>query len=359
MISILVFIFVLGLLIVVHEFGHFWVAKKLGVRVEKFSLGFGRTLFSKEHDGTLYSINAIPLGGFVKLAGDNLQEYKGNPGDYLSKPPRARAAIIFFGPFLNYLLGFLCFWMIFFVGYPTLTTKVGGLIDGYGAQSAGIIAGDKIIAVDGKRVLYWDEVQKYIQAKNDASVIRLSILRNDQEFDIDVNIKAKQVNDILGQKHNVGLVGIRPAPDVVILRHGFWKSFSLGLNKTWELTELTYKALWRMLTGRLSFKESVTGPLGIFYITSEAAHIGFIAVAHLLAVLSISLAIFNLLPLPVLDGGHILLLAIEKIRGRALSLKAEQIVSNVGFTLIICLAVFATYNDIMRLFGDKISGFFK
>jgi regulator of sigma E protease len=249
--------------------------------------------------------------------------------------------------------------MIFFIGYPTLTTKVGGLVDGYGAQSAGIIAGDKITAVDGKRVLYWDEVQKYIQAKDDASVIRLSVLRNDQELDIDVNIKAKQVNDILGQKHNVGLVGIRPDTDVVILRHGFWKSFSLGLNKTWELTELTYKALWRMVTGRLSFKESVTGPLGIFYITSEAAHIGFIDVMHLLAVLSISLAIFNLLPLPVLDGGHILLLAIEKVRGKALSMKAEQIVSNVGFTLIICLAVFATYNDIMRLFGDKISGFFK
>jgi regulator of sigma E protease len=121
---------------------------------------------------------------------------------------------------------------------------------------------------------------------------------------------------------------------------------------------MTYKGLWRMITGKLSFRESVTGPLGIFYVTSKAASLGVIAVLHLIAVLNVSLAIFNLLPLPVLDGGHILFLGIEKIRGKTLSTKTEQIITQIGLTVIISLAVFVTYNDITRLFGDKISKIF-
>jgi regulator of sigma E protease len=122
---------------------------------------------------------------------------------------------------------------------------------------------------------------------------------------------------------------------------------------------MTYKALWRMITGKLSMRESITGPLGIFYITSKAANLGIAALLHLVAVLSVSLCIFNLLPLPVLDGGHIVLLAIEKIRGRQLGIKAERVITQVGFTLIVSLAIFATYNDMLRLFGDKLSKFVK
>jgi regulator of sigma E protease len=133
----------------------------------------------------------------------------------------------------------------------------------------------------------------------------------------------------------------------------------LGINKTLDLTIMTYKALWRMVTGKLSMRESITGPLGIFYITSKAAHLGVIALLHLVAVLSVSLCIFNLLPLPVLDGGHIVLLAIEKIRGRQLSVSAERVITQIGFTLIISLALIATYNDLLRLFGDKLSRFIK
>lgn len=356
--SVIVFLFILGILIIVHEFGHFIVAKKLKVRVERFSLGLGPTLLKKKRDDTEYCLSAIPLGGYVKLAGDNLEEFRGNPDEYLAKPPQQRALIILFGPLLNYILGLLCFWLIFFSGYPTLTTRVGGLVDGFGAKDAGIQVGDKIVSVDARRVGFWEDLQKAIQAKKAPATVQLAILRNDKEITLDVKIKEQAFSDSLGQKRSVGLIGITPADEVVKVRHGFAESFLLSINKTWDLTITTYKTLWRMVTGRLSLRESVTGPLGIFYITSKAAHLGIIAVLHLVAVLSVSLAIFNLLPFPVLDGGHILLLGIEKIRGRTLSLKTEQIVTQVGMTLLISLSVIVTYNDILRFFGDKIHKWF-
>jgi len=358
MIGLLVFIAVLSILIIVHEFGHFIAARRVGVRVEKFSLGFGKVLWKKKSGDTEYSIAAVPLGGFVKMAGDSAEEYKGNKDEYFSKTPGERFKIIFWGPLLNYVLGFLCFWLIFFVGYPTLTTKVGGLLDGYGAKAAGIQVGDKILSVDGKPVAHWEDLQKEIQRKKSAPSVKISVLRADKEFSVEVPLKKEEFEDALGKKRSFGLLGVSPFDELVKVRHGFLQSFVLGVNKTWELTVMTYEGLWYMVTGRLSMRDSMTGPLGIFYITSKAAKVGFVAVLHLVAVLSVSLAIFNLLPLPILDGGHILFLGLEKIRGRALSLKFENIVNRIGMTLIVSLALFVTYNDIMRLFGDKIHKLF-
>jgi len=359
MITTLIFLLILGILIIVHEFGHFIVAKKLGVRVEKFSFGFGKRLLSWKRGDTEYSLSLIPLGGYVKLAGDSIEEFKNNPDEYLSKKPSERAQIVFFGPLLNYIMGLLCFWLIFFVGYPTLTTTVGGLVEGFGAKDAGIQVGDKITAVDGKKVAFWEDLQKAIQDKAAPTTVQLSFLRDNKEYNIEVKIKERKLEDALGQRRSIGLIGITPKDEVVKIRHGFTESFVLGVKKTVDLTIMTYKALWRMVTGKLSMRESLTGPLGIFYITSKAASVGMIALLHLVAVLSVSLCIFNLLPLPVLDGGHIVLLAIEKIRGKPLGIKAEQIVTQIGFTLIVSLALFATYNDVLRIFGDKITKIIK
>jgi regulator of sigma E protease len=335
------------------------MAKRAGVCVQEFSLGFGKKLLKKKSGETEYSIAAIPLGGFVKMAGDNMEEFTGKPDEYLSKKPAERFGIIFFGPLLNYLLGFLCFWLIFFVGYPTLTTKVGAVLEGYGAQKAGIHVGDVITAIDGKKVRYFEDLQKEVHSKKETAMVRLSVLRGDEELNIPVNIMEKKLDDALGQKKSVGLIGITPHEEMVIVRHGFLESLTLGIEKTWELTIMTYKGLWLMFTGQLDVRESVTGPLGIFYITSKAARLGMIAVLHLVAVLSVSLAIFNLLPFPVLDGGHLMFLGLEKIRGRGLSLKAERIITQVGVSLIITLALFVTYNDVMRIFGERIANFFK
>jgi regulator of sigma E protease len=360
MFSLLVFLFILGILIVVHELGHFSVAKRLGVRVEKFSLGFGPRVISKKVGDTEYDIRLIPLGGYVKLSGDNLEEYKGGGDEYLTKTPFQRALIIFFGPVFNYILGFLCFWLIFFSGYPTLTAKVGGLIDGLGAKDAGIQVGDKITAIDGEKVVFWEDIQKVIHSQKNKEAVTLSVLRQEKKYNIEVKLQKRQFDNPLGEKRKIALLGITPFIDEIVkVRHGAWESFVLSCDKVSEMTVMTYKALFRMATGRMSMRESVTGPLGIFYITSKAASIGLIAVLHLIAVLSVSLGLFNLLPLPLLDGGHIFLLALEKIRGRALSAKSEQHITQVGLAMIIALAVVVTYNDLLRFFGDRIAGFFK
>lgn len=358
MVTFFVFVSILSILIIVHEFGHFFVAKKIGVRVEKFCLGFGPQLIKKKRGETEYSVAAIPFGGFVKLAGDNLEEYKGNPDEYFYKSPGRRFWILFCGSLLNYVLGFLCFWFIFFIGYPTLTSKVGGLIDGFGAKEAGIKAQDKIIAVDGKRVELWEELQAVIQAKKAAAEAEITVLRDGKEQSFRVKIKEKGLEDLLGSKRRIGILGITPSEEIVKIRHGFIQSFFLGIRKTWDLTVLTYKAFWRMITARLSIREA-SGPLGIYFITSKVAKQGLVAILNLMGVVSVSLAIFNLLPLPILDGGHILLLFIEKVRGKVLSIKVERIITQVGFAFILTLTLVVTYNDILRIFGDRISKILK
>lgn len=359
MVTLIIYFLILGILIVVHELGHFICAKKVGVRVEEFSVGFGRKLFTRKKKGTEYSVSLVPLGGYVKLAGDSLEEYKGKPDEYLNKPPMQRAAIVFCGPLLNYVLGFFFFWLVFFAGYPTLTSTVGALVDGMGAQAAGVQAGDKIISVDGKKVSLWEDIQDSIYDKKAGDIVSITVERTGKELNFDINIKEKEFNDILGKKKSIGLIGIEPKSDELVkVRHGFFESLLLGAEKTWLLTKLTYQSLWWMISGKLSLKESVTGPLGILLITSNVASQGIIAVLNFIALLSISLGIFNLLPLPVLDGGHILFLMIEKLRGKNFGLKTERIITRLGISLLILLALVVTYNDILR-FGSKIFGWIK
>ncbi len=355
MIAILIFILILSLLIIVHEFGHFIAARKNGVRVEQFSLGFGPLILKKKIGDTEFKLNLIPLGGYVKMAGDSQLEYQGKEDEYFAKAPGKRFQIIFFGPLLNYILGFILFWLIFFVGYPTLTTKVGGLVDGYGAQAAGLQVGDKIIQVDERKVEIWEDLQQAIRARKNKAAVWLKVVRDDQELKINVAIKDKILDDQLGQKRASGVIGISPLDEITEVRYGFLESAYFGVKKTLNLTVMTYAGIWRLASGKMSMRDSMTGPLGIFFITSKAAKLGLVTLLHLVAVLSVSLAIFNLLPLPILDGGHLFLLGLEKLRKKALSAKTEGIINNLGFSLMITLALLVTYNDILRLYADKFS----
>ena len=355
--SSLIFFVILGVLIVVHEFGHFIIAKKVGVKVEQFSLGFGPNLLRRKFGDTEYSISAIPLGGFVKMAGDDLEQYKGKPFEFYSKSILQRAMIIFFGPLLNYLLGFLIFWFIFFVGYPAVTNKIGGLKDGYGAKLAGLQVGDRVLAVDGVKVALWEDLFRNLQMRKDPDRVLLAVQRGSTQFDLDVKVTQQQLDDS-GKKRSVGLLGIISSDETVKVKYGIFQSFTLGLERTWDLTTLTYQVLGRIFTGRLSLRDSVAGPLSMYDLTAKTAKMGLIAVVNLTALLSISLAIFNLLPFPVLDGGHILFLGLEKLRKKPLSLKVDRAITQLGFTMLISLMLFVTYNDVVRLFGDKISKFF-
>jgi regulator of sigma E protease len=360
MLSLISFIIVLSILVIVHEFGHFITAKKTGVRVEKFSIGFGPEIIGVTKQETRYSVSMIPLGGYVKLAGETGAEgMKPEKWEYMSKTVGERMRIIFAGPLLNYILAFVIFAFVFMVGNPTLTAKIGKVMPGYPAESAGLKAGDKIISINNKNVIYWEDVTKIVHAGKEQDMT-LIINRDGAEMTLRVTPKSSEMDTMFGSKKKISIMGIAPSDEVVYVKYGFIKSIYMGAEKLWTLTYITCRALWASVTGAVPIKESMTGPIGIFYITGQAAKLGLVYLLQLMGVLSASLAIFNLLPVPVLDGGHILFLAIEKIRRKPVSLKMQEGVTQVGISLLIVLMLFVFYNDFIR-FGifEKIAHLWK
>jgi len=356
--SFLAFLFVLGILIIAHEFGHFIVAKRCGVRVERFSIGFGPKIFSIKKGDTEYAISIVPLGGYIKMAGENYDdEVKGEKWEYLSQPPGKRLKIVVAGPLFNYLLAFIIFSFIFMIGSPTLSTKVGGLLDGYPAKRANIRVDDKILSIDGKDVQYWEELTSIVHGKIDEE-LNLVIERNGRIIKTKLKTKTKEAENVFGQKVRIALMGITPSDELLTMRFNPVKSLYMGGKKLISLTGLTYKGLWMMFTGGLSLRE-VTGPIGIYVITGKAAKLGFIYLINLVAVISFNLAIFNLLPLPILDGGHVFFLGLEKLRKKPLSQRTQELITQIGIGVILLLVLAVSYNDIVK-FGvfEKIKALF-
>ena len=356
MVSILAFIFVFGVLIFIHEFGHFLLAKRNGVRVEKFSFGFGPKLLGKKIGNTEYMISAVPLGGYIKMAGDELGEKrKGAPDEFLSKSCAQQAQIVAAGPILNYLLAFFLFSFIFIIGSPTTTSRVGQLLDDYPAKEAGLKEDDVILAVNGEKAEYWPRMQEIISQKTEGE-ITLDIKRGEEILEIKVKPRVEEREDIFGQKIKIALIGIYPSEEISEIKYPLVKSFRKGGEELVSLTSLTYKALWFIVIRRLSFRESLTGPIGIFYFTGRAASLGFVYLLKLMAILSMSLAIFNFLPMPVLDGGHLFFLLLEKLRKRPVSVRTQELAHQVGTMILIALMVFVFYSDLIK-FGvmEKIS----
>lgn len=355
----LTFIIVLGILIFVHEFGHFIIAKRRGVRVEKFSFGFGPKLFGIKRGDTEYLISAVPLGGYVKMAGDEPgEEVKGKPWEYLSKSVGARASIIVAGPLVNYILGFVLFVAIFIAGNPMVISRVGGVMDNFPAKKAGLMKGDLIVSIDGKPTAYWEEMTAIIHKSKGAPSL-FHIKRNNRELDIAISPKVSEVKDLFGNKVTIGQIGVMPSSEVVMVKHNPAEAVYLAGKKVFEFTAITYKALWGIIIGKMKAKESLIGPIGIFFITQEASKLGIVYLLWIMGSLSISLALFNLLPIPILDGGHLLFLVIEKFRKKPLSLKIQEIATQVALGFLVFLIVVILYNDVIK-FGvlDKIKGVF-
>lgn len=346
--STAIFIGVISVLIIVHEWGHFFTAKRLGIKVEKFAIGFGPKLFSRMHKGTAYLINLIPLGGYVKMAGDERSQCTGRKEEFYSKSPGHRALVVLNGPVVNFVFAYVCLVFVFMLGYPDLPNTIGEISEGYPAQHAGLQVGDKIVEIDSMRIENWSDIQNNIANSQNAQ-IKVTILRGGQLLTKMIVPKVEKTKNIFGESQRVRRIGILPTQEIVSYRYDPATSFFKAFQKLAEITTITYRAIFSMMTGAMSASENVTGPIGIFYVVKAAAKMGFSHLLFILGVISASLAIFNLLPMIPLDGGHLFLLGIERIRGRAFSPRVDEYIAKIGYSVIILLALFVIYNDILKM----------
>lgn len=344
--TLLATIFVLGTLIIFHELGHFLAARKVGVKVERFSVGFGPVILRIKRKETEYTLSLIPLGGYVKLAGESRQEVKGEDYEFYSKPCGIRIFIVIAGPLMSLFLGFLIFFLTFSFGYPVLKPTIGKVLPDYPAQKAGLKTGDTIIKIQGKKVASWEEIASIIR-KSEGSSLSLEVMRGKKIIHLTVTPTKKPSKDIWGKEVETWLIGITPSGSYFIRRDPPWIAFYLSLRRTLDFSVLFVRALGKLITGQISFKE-LGGPVLIAQMAGEEARQGFLPLILFVAFISINLGVVNLIPLPILDGGYILLLLLEKIRNRPLNKRTEEILQQVGIALLLFLMLMVTFNDITR-----------
>lgn len=359
--NVIIFVFILSVLIIVHEIGHFWMARRLGVRVEEFALGFGPKLFGwKDSQGTEYRLCAILLGGYVKMAGDERMKCEGKKDEFFSKPVGHRALIALLGPTVNFALAYLCFVFVFMIGYVDMAAsakqipaKVGKVLVSSPAEKAGLKEADMVVRVNDKNISNWNDMQELIAASTEKS-LTLVIIRDGREMPIVVMPEVQKVKDIFGRERAVSRVGIQQFPldsskPLVIRKYGLIGALKAAGVELYTVTTKTLVSLWEIVTGQRSAKEGMTGLIGIFFIVKFAIGVGFAFLLHIVGVISASLAIFNLLPLIPLDGGHIALLGLEKVRGRPLSEKTDDFLGKIGLFLFVALALFVFFIDFERI----------
>ena len=343
-------IIVFSAIIVIHELGHFLAAKMVGVKVERFSIGFGPALFKTKRGDTEFALSLVPLGGYVKLAGETPGDNPtGAKDELLSKNAWQRFIIFVSGAFFNILSAFVVISVLFMTGesaVPSGASVVGEIKEGYPAGKAGLKKGDAIIGIDGKKISGWEEMTSIIH-KNEGTPIRLEVRRGDRVFDISVTPRTEEIKDIFGRDIKMSIIGI--APEIITRKYAPVSAIWMGAKSTVLWTGKTYQALWLIVTRQVPLK-GVMGPVGILAMTSRAARTGIVALFGLIALISINLAVINLLPIPVLDGGHVLFLVIEKIRGRRLSVRVQEVITQIFFYLLIGLILLVSWRDVTRLF---------
>lgn len=353
-----VFLVVLTVLVFVHELGHYLVARRNGVRIEVFSIGFGPELFGWwDRAGTRWKFSAIPLGGYVKMFGD-ADASSGLPAAALgqlspaerevsfhSKRLGQRAAIVAAGPAANFLFAIVVLAILFMTwGQPFTPAEVGQVLPGSAAEAGGIRSGDTIVSVDGRSVERFEDVQQVVRLN--PNVPMAMVVRRDGEL-VNLRVTPSQVeeNDRLG-RHKVGQLGIRGGGTKYITRDPA-SAVVRAVSETWNLSVTTLQAVWQMIVGTRG-SEELGGPLRIAQLSGEVAQGGIVPLLWFMAVLSINLGLINLFPVPVLDGGHLLFYAAEAIRGKPLGQRAQEYGFRVGLALVLTLMVFATWNDLVH-----------
>ncbi|GBE15922.1 MAG TPA: RIP metalloprotease RseP [Proteobacteria bacterium] len=433
MTTTLSFIAVLGILVLIHESGHFLVAKAMGVGVDRFSIGFPPKMFGIKKGDTEYCVSWIPVGGYVKLRGEDPDELTDphDPKLYSTRSPGQRAGIIVAGPVMNLVLAFILMPMMFMIGinipaffeepvnvgwvspdspaemagvrvgdivvgfngertndwealfkamsvntgptatidllrdgrslsavvkgkdlkgdgglgaYPPMAPVVGSLSPGYPAEKAGIKEGDLILSVGGLPVTHWNEMARVIHGNPDKA-ITVAVKRGTERIRV-------QVTPRLDEKTGQGFIGISPESETITRRFGFLESISRGFKRNVELLKLTFSFLWELITLHASIK-FLGGPIMIFQVTGQAARAGLSEFIAFMAFLSLQLGILNLLPIPVLDGGHLFFLGLEKLKGKPIDPNVRETAQRIGFALLIILIVVVSYNDILRIFSSR------
>ena len=369
---VLNFIIVLGILIFVHELGHFLVAKWMGVKVEKFSLGFGPKLFGFQHGDTEYLISAFPLGGYVKMFGEGgfseiemiEQEYElETPGatpveaykltdvdkarSFAHKSIPQRMAIVFAGPLFNMIFAWSLLIVLYMTGMPILKATIGEVFPDKPAALAGMQKGDLITAINGHKVVQWEDFSA--KMANATETVTLAVIRNGKPLTIQLKPQTGTTKNLFGETVKKPIIGVSPAYDFVTESFGLQEAVILGNAKTVEVTRLTILSMVKLFQGVVPLN-SLGGPMMIADMANKAAQTGGATFFMLLAVVSINLGILNLLPIPVLDGGHLMFYTIEAVIRRPVPQKAREYAQQAGMILLMGMMVLAFYNDIIRYF---------
>jgi regulator of sigma E protease len=366
---ILPFLAVITVVVFFHELGHFMVARWNGIRVETFSIGFGGEIFGwHDKHGTRWRISWVPLGGYVKFFGDaGATSAQGDGLDEMTAEQRAvsfhhkrlwqRASVVVAGPVANFILAIVIFAVMFATfGRPVSEPLVVDVMAEGAAEAAGIVAGDVVTALDGTPITRFQELQAYVQPRH-GQVIELEVRRGNQFLQLSLT-PAPTEREVFGSTQVIGVIGIR-GPAGQLERQGPIESIWLGVASTYGVVATTLDYLGDIVTGNAS-TDQLSGPIGIAVVTSEVAKVSIVGLINLAAVISVALGLFNLFPIPLLDGGHLVFYAAEALRGRPLSERAQEFGMRLGMLVVIAIFVLATFNDLkyrLDLFGF-VSGLF-
>lgn len=337
MLTFIASVVIFGLLIFFHELGHYLVAKRVGIGVMEFAIGFGPKLAGFQSGETAYSLRVFPLGGFVRLVGEDPEERE-EEGSFQQQSVWKRCAVIAAGPLMNFILSILLFSMIYFayLGVPVAgTTQVGEVLQGGRAQDVGLMTGDRITAIAGETVEDWNQLVAIIHAHPEQE-IEINYERNGEP-------RSVRVTPMREPTTGEGRIGIQQQTRL----YAFFPSIRLGISHTFMFLRFISTSIYQMITGRVA--PDVVGPVGIIQIVGEVARTGVVNLLSLAAIISLNLGFLNLLPIPALDGSRLMFLVIEGLRGRPVDPHKESFVHFVGFTVLILLMILIAYRDLARL----------
>lgn len=350
MITLLSFIILLGILIFVHELGHFLAARMAGVGVLKFSLGFGPKIFGKKIGETEYVVSWIPLGGYVKLLGESGNEAlppEDEKRSFHKQSVWKRLFIVLSGPGFNFLLAIVIFTIVLMNGLPSLTSEVGEVQQDSAAYEAGMSSGDVILSMDRQKITFWEDIRVVIAESKDRQ-IEVVVQRGDEQKTLLVTPRLSKTQNIFGEEKPAYLIGISPTDKTVIERRNPWDAIISSVYKTWEISKLTVISVVKIIEGVISPK-MLGGPIFIAQVAGAQVKEGIVPFILFMAILSINLGVINLFPIPVLDGGHVLFYLVEIVTRREVNVKVREIAQQIGFVILLMLMLFVIFIDIERL----------